>query len=95
MRTYKFFVATKQRLEQQLSVFFGSRHYVRFKTKRALAQGEPHRGELLFLARHSHIPTDFLIGRTVNGQNQFVIGFGVRQPFVNLSLYAGKSSVVE
>ena len=49
-------VAAQQVLVQLLGVLLRRRHHVRLVAQRALAEGQPHRGEVLLLAGQAHVP---------------------------------------
>ena len=67
-------VAAQQVLVQLGDVLLRRRHHVRLVAQRALAERQPHRGELLVLAAHAHVPPHAAVVRAVDRDD--VVGFG-------------------
>ena len=89
-------VAAQQVLVQLGGVLLRRRHHVRLVAQRALAERDPHRRDVLLLARHAHEPPTFVTVGAIDGAHGRR-GIGERrQPSVDVGLQFGeRASVVE
>ena len=71
-------VAPQQVLVELGVVLLGRRHHVGLVAQGALAEREPHRGEVLLLAAHPHVPAALARLAPVDGGDHRVVGPGRR-----------------
>ena len=82
-------VAAQQQLHHVGPVLLGCRHHVRLVAQRALAEREPHGGEVLLVTEHAHVPARLaergvVAGAPIDRGDQRIVGGELGEPGVDL-----------
>ena len=85
-------VAAQQVLVQLGGVLLRRRHHVRLVAQRALAEGDPHRRDVLLLAGHPHEPPALVAIGTIDGAHGGCRTGERRQPSVDVGLQAASAA---